>query len=139
MKQLLAVIGLVFLSGCATTPPESPWTVLSTETEAATPPLNCGAFPLPSEATDAFIVYDETGVNALEVYRTCSEANEANVNQHAAQILQLKVARKSLVEAGKAQRNIANMKQEMLEEERRSHLFQSLGYWALIIGLGSAL
>jgi len=61
------------------------------------------------------------------------------VGEHAAQIGQLKVARKALVEAGQAQRNIADMRQEMLEDERRHHFWQSIGYWVAIIGMGLAL
>jgi len=129
------IIGAVLLiNGCATSPAESPWNGLTTETAPAVAALDCGAFPAPSGATEAQIVYDEAGVNALEAYRVCSEANESNVDEHAAQIGQLKVARKALVEAGQAQRNIATMKQQMLDEERRHHFFQSLGYWVLIIG-----
>lgn len=125
---------ILLISGCATSPPESPWDGLTTETAPTVASLDCGVFPAPSWATEAQIVYDEAGVNALEAYRVCSEANEANVDEHAAQIGQLKISRKALVEAGQAQRNIASMKQEMLNDERKHHFWQSLGYWALILG-----
>jgi len=80
------------------------------------------------------IVYSVDGVNKLEAYRTCSEANEVIGSEHAAQIGQLKLARKGLVEAGQAQRRIADMKQTMLDDERKHHFWQSLGYWVLIGG-----
>ena len=134
LREILAAIGLAFLFGCATTAPQNPWAGLSTETEAAAGALDCGSFPMPSGAIEAEIVYDQDGVNALEVYRICSEANQANVDEHAAQIAQLKIARRGLTEAGQAQRNIATMRAEMLEEERRHHLFKSIGYWILIVG-----
>ncbi len=104
------------------------------DTRPAAAALDCGPFPYPTRATAAEITYDEAGTNALEAYRVCSEANQDNVDEHAAQIQQLKVARAALVDAGKAQRNIANMRQQMLEDERRHHFWQSLGYWVLIVG-----
>ena len=133
MRPLLMCL-ILGVSSCATAPPESPWAGLDTETNPAAGSLDCGAFPQPSGATGAEIRYDKAGVNALDAYRLCSETNEANVVEHAAQIGQLKIARKGLTEAGQAQRRIANMKQQMLEDERRHHLWQSLGYWVLIVG-----
>ncbi len=141
MSRLLTllIIGVSLSSGCATSPPVSPWAGLSTETVAAAGAVDCGLFPAPSRATGAEIGYDEAGVNDLEAYRVCAEANQANVDEHAAQIAQLKIARKGLTEAGQAQRNIANMKQEMLDDERRHHFWQSLGYFVVIGAMGFAL
>jgi hypothetical protein len=126
------IVGLS-LSGCATVE-ESPWTDLTVETDPAETALNCGSFPMPTSSDESGITYDADGVNALEAYRVCSEANEGVANEHAAQIDQLKTARKALTEAGEAQRNVAEMRQEMLEDERRHHFWQSLGYWVLIVG-----
>ncbi len=134
MNRLLILLIIGSISGCATSPPESPWEGLTVDTRPAVASLDCGPFPLPTRATAVEIVYDEAGVNALEVYRVCSEANQDNVDEHAAQIMQLKVARNALVDAGKAQRNIADMRAEMLEDERRHHFLQSVGYFVLIIG-----
>ncbi len=139
-RFLLIGAFLVLISaGCASSPPISPWAGLSTDTSPVTASLVCGAFPTPSEATGDFIVYDEAGVNALEAYRICSEANLGNVDEHAAQIMQLKIARQGLTEAGQAQWNIAEMRQQMLEDERRHHFWQSLGYWIVIGVMGVAL
>ena len=141
MRKLLTflIIGASLSAGCATTPPDSPWDGLTVETGRAAPALDCGPFPFPTRASEAEIVYDQEGVNALEAYRICAEANQANVDEHAAQIQELKIARKALVEAGQAQRNIADFRQEMLEDERRHHMWQSVGYWIAIIGMGFAL
>ena len=137
-RSTLAVL-LLLISGCATSPPISPWAGLSVETDPAIAAMDCGSFPAPSEATNAFITYDKAGVNALEAYRVCSEANQANVDEHAAQILQLKIARQGLTEAGQAQWNIAEMRQQMLEDERRHHFWQNIGYWVVIGAMGVAL
>lgn len=134
MKRSLTflIVGLS-LSGCATVE-ENPWADLVVETEPAETALDCGSFPMPAASDGQGITYDAAGVNALEAYRTCSEANQGIANEHAAQVDQLKIVRQALTEAGQAQRNVAEMRQEMLEEERRHHFWQSLGYWVLIIG-----
>jgi len=141
MNRLLTclIIGASLSSGCATSPPISPWEGLSVETDSATAALDCGLFPAPIKATEVEIVYDGGGVNDLEAYRVCSEANEGNVDEHAAQIKQLKIARKGLTEAGQAQRNIADMRAEMLDDERKHHFWQSIGYWVVIGAMGFAL
>ena len=98
MRALL-IFCLAGLSACATVQ-ENPWEGLTVDTKPATEPLDCGRFPLPAEVVGETIIYDNSGTNALEDYRTCSEANEAIVSEHAAQIAELKVVRKALVEAG---------------------------------------
>ena len=133
MKLLTCLIVFAVLSGCATAPVD-PWQGLTVDTKPAATPIDCGSFPLPVRASETEIVYDKAGSNDLADYMDCSEANEAIATEHALQIGQLKIARKSLVEAGQAQRRIADMKQEMLDDERRHHFWQSLGYWVLIGG-----
>lgn len=131
-RYLTFLIAGLSLSGCATVE-ENPWADLVVETEPAVTALDCGSFPMPISSGEG-IVYDLAGVNALEAYRVCSEANQDIANEHAAQVDQLKIVRQALTEAGQAQRNVAQMRQEMLEEERRHHFWQSLGYWVLIVG-----
>jgi len=126
------------VSGCASNLP-SPWVVLDTDTSPATTSLDCGSFPFPDSATDESITYSKAGTNDLEAYRECSDANKAIVDQNAAQIDQLKLARKGLVEAGQAQRQIADMRETMLNDERRSNAFMSAGYWVVILAMGLAL
>lgn len=146
MSLIFLIIGVSLSAGCASQPPENPWSGVTTEVGSAVASLDCGTFPYPSDLRDTTgdgkidtAVYDEVGVNELEAYRICAEANEANVDEHALQIMQLKVARRALVDAGKAQRNIANMRAEMLEDERRHNFWQSIGYWVAILGMGLAL
>lgn len=129
---------ILILTGCATQAP-NPWEGLTVELTPATIPLDCGSFPVPAEATDSMFVYDVQGANDLNDYRQCSEDNEAIAGEHAKQINQLKIAKKALVEAGQSQRNIADLRQTMLEDERRHHFWSSIGYWIAIVGMGAAL
>ncbi len=142
---IFLIIGASLSAGCASQPRENPWAGATTETGAAAGSLDCGSFPFPSEARDTnddgqpdLFIYDSSGANDLEQYRICSEANEGNVDEHAAQIMQLKVARASLVQSGKSQRHLTEMAQQMLEEERRHNFWQKLG-WAAIAIAGVAL
>lgn len=136
---LSLISSAVLLSGCATTAPNNPWVGLDTDISPAVAPSDCGSFPLPSESYPTRVVYDKAGLNDLNAYRLCSEDNEAIAGLHAKQIGQLKIARKGLTEAGQSQRNIADMRQTMLQDERRHHLYSSVGYWIAIIGMGLAL
>ncbi len=135
MRMLLTFLLVGVLSGCAVQT-LNPWDGLTTETSPATTPLNC-VMPRPDEVVGQSIVY--MTADALEAYRVCSEANEGIASEHVLQIGQLKLARKGLTEAGRAQRNIADMREEMLRDERRHNFYQSIGLYAVIIGMGVAL
>ena len=136
-RLILSLIAGASLAGCATT--SDPWADQVTEVEAAVTPIDCGKFPRPTRVGRGDVTYDNAGVNRLEAYRVCSEANEAIAGEHAAQVNELKRSRAALVSAGQAQRNIAEMRQEMLDDERRHHAVMSVGYWVVILGLGLAL
>ncbi len=136
---VLAVIGsFLLVSGCAATP-ENPWNDIDITEVPAASPVDCGSFPMPSEVVGDSIVYTNAGVNDLESYRACSEANARIVTEHALQIAQLKRARAALVSAGKSQRNIAEMRQEMLEDERKHNFFMKIGLYVVILGMGVSL
>ena len=139
MRILLTFLLVGVISGCVSAPPENPWADLTVETDPAVVSLDCGSFPLPGEVVGNAIVYDLQGTNDLEAYRVCAEANQGIADQNAAQVDDLKQVRASLTSAGAHQRNIAQMRLEMLEDERQHNFWTTIGYWAVIIGLGAAL
>ena len=114
---ILAVFFSLCLSACATTPQPNPWADLDTETEQAVQAIDCGQFPLPTESSDSGATYSLEGLNQLNAYRVCSESNELNMDEHAAQIGQLKISRKGLTEAGQAQYRISQMLEQIIEQE----------------------
>jgi len=139
-KKTVYLCGLILLlSGCASAPPHNPWDALTTETSAAVTPLDCGSFPVATSSTQTDATYDIAGLNDLNDYRKCSEANEGIAGEHAKQVDQLKIVRKNLTEAGRAQRNIADMKQEMLDDERKRNFFEKIGLYVVIGAMGFAL
>jgi hypothetical protein len=136
--RLLPIFLLAGLSACATAPVDH-WADLTTDTDPATTPLDCGKFPLPSAVVDGDLVYDNDGANRLEAYRACSEANEGIAAEHVMQIAELKIVRKELTAAGRAQQSIADLRLEALTDERQHNFWTSIGYWVVIIGMGFAL
>ena len=136
MKRYLLL--LILLGGCASGPPENPWDGIEVQSKPAATPVDCGRFPMPSEVIGESIVYTNSGANDLEAYRQCSEANRGIASEHAQQIDQLHIATRGLVEAGQAQRRVADLRQQILQEERRHWFWERLSYWAGFIVIGVA-
>jgi len=120
------------LLGCATAPAENPWDSVEIPSEAIETPLPCYELPAP-------IALDEIGQGRIDAMRECAMANYDIANEHIVQIESMRIATQDLVEAGKHQRRIAEMKQEMLDDERTSNFFEKIGLYALILGMGLAL
>jgi len=135
MRMWLILFLVGGISACAT-PAPNPWQGLDTNLSPAADPIHC-VLPRPDDVIGQSIVYETA--HALEAYRLCSEANEAIVIEHAAQIGQLKIARKGLVEAGQAQRRVCDLKDEIIKEERQHFFWQSVGQWVVIGACGLAL
>lgn len=127
----------LILSSCAATEINH-WQGLDTDLKPAAQPLDC-TWPRPSEVVGDSIMYDNAGINDLDDYKECSEANQGIASEHAAQIGQLKIARKGLTEAGQAQKAIADMRETMLNDERKHNFFEKIGLWVLVAVLGVAV
>jgi hypothetical protein len=135
---ILSILG-ASLSSCASTPTPNPWDDIVVPAEGATVPLDCGEFPLPNDLSEDDITYSADGVRALEAYRVCSETNQQIGAAHAEQVDDLRRGTAALVDAGKHQRAIAEMRREMLEEERRHALWERVQYWVVILAMAAAL
>lgn len=120
------------LLGCAATPADNPWDSVEIPSEAIETPLPCDELPAP-------VVLDEIGQGRIEAMRECAMANYDIASEHIVQIESMRDATQSLVEAGQHQRRIAEMKQEMLDDERKSNFFEKIGLYAIILGMGLAL
>ena len=118
------------LLACAT-PPVNPWDSIKVPSEAIETPLPCDELPEPQ-------ALDDIGKGRIEAMRECAMANYDIASEHVTQIKKMRLATHDLIEAGQAQRRICDMKQEMLDEERRNHLISTIG-WAAIALAGIAL
>ena len=126
------------IAGCATAP-NDPWADIEIPPPGAARPVDCGGFPIPDEIGTDSIIYDRDGVEALEIYRVCADGNWEIANAHADQVDAQRIQADALVDAGRHQKRIADMRQEILEEERRHMLWERLGYWAALLALAAAL
>lgn len=134
---LMFCLGGSVLTGCATVSP-NPWTPLDADTSETTTCDPLPDKPIPDIQGDTF-VYDGQGTAELDQYFILAEACEKIANAHAKQIDQLKQAASSLVEAGKAQRRVADLRAEIIAEERRKHWIEKAGLYAIIaLGIGAA-
>lgn len=83
---------------------------------------------------------DRDGVLMLKAYRTAAEANTTIADANAAALEAQAGAYNSLIEAGKLMAQIAEIREEMLELERRDAFIDRMTYRAIIIaGLAFAL
>ncbi len=87
-------------------------------------------WPAPIDITEETVTFDVEGARMLEVYRVAGGGNTEIAEEHAGKIDDLQTAVKALVDAGKGQRLIADMRLEILEEERRHHFWERLAYYA---------
>lgn len=85
------------------------------------------------------MTFDLSGARALESYRVAGEGNTELAEEHAAQIDDLKDAAATLVETGQAQRRVADLRLEILQEERRHHFIEKITlYMGALLLLGAA-
>ena len=129
------------LSGCATAPTPDPWQGIEVPTARAERPLSLPEFPSPVSIAADTVTFDLEGANAVTAYIVIAEANTDIAYEHSEQIDDLRTSTKYLVEAGKAQRKVADLRLEILEEERRHWMFEKAAYLGgyLLIALGFAL
>jgi len=119
------------LLGCATAQ-TNPWDSIEIPSEAIETPLPCYELPEP-------VALDEIGRGRIDAMRECAMANYDIASEHIVQIESMRDATRDLVDAGKHQRRIAEMKQEMLDDERKSNFFEKIGLYAVILAMGLAL
>lgn len=137
MKRLLILLTAGALTGCASAPPD-PWLDLAAEPPTATMPPTCGEFPLPTAVEAAGIVYDANAVRALDIWKECAEASITVALERTREVNQHRIAEAALIDAGKHQRRIAELRREMLDDERKARGWERLQYWFLLGILGAA-
>ncbi len=130
---LAAGASLALSSGCATTPIPDPWATLEASAEPAQQPLRLPEWPQEASSTDHSVTFDLEGARAISAYIATAEGNTAIALEHAAQIDALNQAAAALIEAGMAQRKVADLRLEILQEERRHNVIEKIGLYAMMI------
>jgi uncharacterized protein (DUF608 family) len=97
------------------------------------------AIPEPTSVGANTATFDLEGLHGWDAYIVVAETNKQIADENAQTILAQKRAINGLVEAGKAQRQVAEIRLQMLEDERRRSLWNSITYWVVIGALGAAV
>jgi hypothetical protein len=130
---LLTVGASLSLISCASAPSPNPWGSVEIPGEPATQPTALPDWPQPIDFTEGTVTFDLEGAGRLESWRVIALGNTEIAAAHADQVDDLRDAAGSLVEAGKAQRTVADLRLEILEEERRAHTVEKIGLWAMVV------
>ena len=109
--------------------------------DPAQQPLSLPEWPQETSSTDHTVTFDLVGARAISAYIATAEGNTVIAAEHAAQIDALNKAAAALIEAGRTQRKIADLRLEILQEERRHNAIEKVGLYAgmLLVILGAAV
>lgn len=130
---LLTVGASLCISGCASTPSPDTWGSIEIPGDPATQPVALPEWPQPIDFTENTVTFDLDGAHRLESWRVAGTGNTEIAAANADQVDDLRDAARSLIAAGKAQRRVAELRREILEEERRAHLYEKVGLWAMLV------
>lgn len=134
MKNLLMICLIACVStSCAIAP--NPWNEIKVPDSEIAYPIVLPDFPDPISSTKTTATYSRDSIEDMVLYVTAADANTKAATANAEQIEDLREGAESLVEAGKSQRQIADMKQTMLDNERKHNFFTNIGLYVVIIGL----
>ncbi len=108
--------------------------------EPAQQPLELVDWPAPIEITESTVTFDIAGAATLELYRLAGEGNTVIAGANADQVDDLRDAARHLIAAGMAQRQVADLRLQILEEERRRHAWEKLTMYGgmLLVIIGAA-
>ena len=132
MKNLWVICLSVCVLSCAT--PADNWDIKVPDS-AVPEVIELPAFPDPIESNNDMAVYSKDAVKEMVLYTIAAKANTGAGAELAEEVKDLRRGAEKLVEMGKIQENISNMKGEALTDERRHNFFTTIVYWAAILGL----
>ena len=132
MKNLWMICLSACVLSCAT--PADNWDITIPDSEVPQV-IELPVFPDPIESNNDMAVYSKDAVKEMVLYTIAAKANTGAGEELAEEVKDLRRGAEKLVEMGKIQENISNMKGEALDDERKHNFFMTIGYWAVILGL----
>ena len=138
-RFLILIWPLWFLAGgCASQSPD-PWQGIEVSTDPAPEPLSLPVWPDPVFFDAETVTFDLDGARTLTEFQVTAQTNTELAAELAKQVNQLQTASQALTEAGQAQRVVADLRSEILVEERRQHAWEKAGlYGPIILIIGGA-
>lgn len=139
MRSALIAAALA-LAGCAATPTPDPWADYEPHDEPVAAPIEHDGWPEPIAYTDETVTFDLNGALALESWRIAGLGNYEIASELMHQVIALREENDALVRAGRAQRQVAEFRRQMLEDERRAHAIEKITLWAgmVLVVVGAA-
>jgi len=117
----LAALSLILLgSGCVSAPELPEWQDIPEASVSIQRPIPLPVKPLAATSTDSTITFDERGIRELAEYVKVAEGNQVIAEENALALEAQSVAYNELLQAGEYNRQIAIIRQETLEQERRN-------------------
>ena len=129
----LCLLGSLY--GCATSAIELPEWQLPPAATQVTRPLPLPPLPDPLSSTADSVTFSTADFQALLAYAQTAEGNQDIAQANADALVTLSQAYNALIEAGKAQRQFAQIREEQLRRERRERA-QDNWFHRAVIALG---
>jgi len=133
MKILLTLLAIGILTGCSSTPPELPEWDIPRATEEAQAPLTLPERPKATVTDVGGAMFTAQGMQQLKRFVVASEANYDIAQANAEALEAQSKAFNALIDAGTVQREVAQIRQELLETERRDHFIDNWFHRGVII------
>ena len=132
MNRLLTLLVIGTLTGCVSTPAELPEWEIPEAMEVATYPLSLPGLP-PATVNDAGMAeFTAEGITQLTAFIEASRANYDVAEANAAALEAQSRAFNALIDAGKLQRQVGQIRGELLEIERRDRRIDNWFYRGVI-------
>ncbi len=134
MKIWISLLIALIVGGCARTPttPLPDWTSAEREESEIAYPIELPELcSLPSDGQWAAACWEIF----VDEYEIIAEGNTTIAGSNARALRKTEQAYDQLIEAGKLQQQLAGIRKEMLEDERRQREYDKWYYRAIIIGL----
>lgn len=126
MKALMILLTGLYLAGCTTEPVQLPnW-----ELAARTPVPITDPTPLPDICIPPFESLE--CYKALDAFDIVAIGNTEIAQANADALRKTEAGYDALIEAGKLQQQLSQIRQEILEQERRAHMYDKWFYQGII-------
>ena len=132
MTRLLTLLVIGTLTGCVSTPIELPDWEIPEATETATYPLSLPERPAATVNAAGMAEFTKEGMLQLRRYTVAAETNTEIATANAVALEAQSRAFNALIDAGKLQRQVGQIRGELLEIERRDHRMDNWFHRGLI-------
>ena len=141
MRNYPIVMALLCLSGCSSFEPrDNPWADVEQIPETAPTPAHIlPEFPEFGTSADGLITITPAEGRDLLLLIEASEGNVEILENHAAQIVELRVSHNALARAGQHEYELAELRAQIIDEERRARIWDQITSWVIIAILGVAV